>query len=148
ISGALRARRPTPRRVRVFAVLFLAGAATVTLSLLRGQERPAQNAAPAQTATLVQTTPAAAKLRAGANLTAFQKEILLSAQRGADWTYRMHGVKGRFLEGRLPSVAQDVEGDHYVRQAYATIALARAARLTGEERLAARATQAVLALLE
>src|SRR3954466_3874264 len=97
-------------RVRVFAVLFLAGAATVTLSLLRGQERPAQPPPPAHSASPAQTAQTApAKPRALTGLNGFQKEILLSAQRGADWTYRMHGVKGRFLEGRLPSVAQDVE---------------------------------------
>jgi hypothetical protein len=124
-------------RARVFAVLFLAGAATVTLSLLRGQERPA----PAG-----RSAPPKAPDMAG--LSPFQKEVLLAAQRGADWTFRMHGVKGRFLEGRLPAVARDVEGDHYARQLAAAIALARAARQTGEERLAARATQAVLALLE
>jgi hypothetical protein len=137
-------------RVRVFAVLFLAGAATVTLSLLRGQERPAQPPSPPQAAPAAppaQTTPSE-RLRKQYKPNAFQTEILLSAQRGADWTYRMHGVKGRFLEGRLPSVAQDVEGDHYVRQLHAAIALARAARFTGEERFAARATQAMLVLLE
>jgi hypothetical protein len=133
-------------RVRVFAVLFLAGAATVTLSLLRGQERPAQTPPAARTASPVQT--AAAKPRAGSNLTGFQKDVLLSAQRGADWMYRMQGVNGHFHEGQLPAVARDADGDHYVRQLVATIALARAARSTGEERLAARATQAVLALLD
>src|SRR5262249_34344371 len=40
-----------------------------------------------------------------------------------------------------------MEGDHYLRQAGAAFALARAARFTGDARYAARATQAVLALL-
>jgi hypothetical protein len=41
-----------------------------------------------------------------------------------------------------------MEGDHYLRQAGAALALARAARFTGDERLAVRAAQALLVLLE
>jgi hypothetical protein len=60
----------------------------------------------------------------------------------------MHNVKGRFLAGYRPALKQAVEGDFYLRQASATAALARAARLLGEDRYAARAIQAVLSLLE
>jgi hypothetical protein len=74
--------------------------------------------------------------------------MLHSAQRGADWLFRMNGVKGRFLYGYLPALKAEMEGDHYLRQIGAAYALARAARFTGEERYAARATQAILALLE
>jgi hypothetical protein len=74
--------------------------------------------------------------------------MLLSGQRGADWLFRMNGVKGRFLYGYLPSVKAEMEGDHYLRQAGAAFALARAARFLGEERYAARATQAILTLLD
>jgi hypothetical protein len=77
-----------------------------------------------------------------------QQQMLLSARRGADWLFRMNGVKGRFLYGALPALDVRMEGDHYLRQATAAFALARAARLTGEERYAVRATQAVLALLD
>jgi hypothetical protein len=77
-----------------------------------------------------------------------QKQILLAGQRGADWMFRMHGVKGRFVPGYLPALKQELEGDDYLRQAGAAFALARAARFTGEERYAVRATQAVLALLD
>jgi hypothetical protein len=41
-----------------------------------------------------------------------------------------------------------MEGDHYLRQAGAAYALARSARFFGEERYAAHASQAILALLE
>jgi hypothetical protein len=74
--------------------------------------------------------------------------MLLAAQRGADWLYRMNGVKGRFLHGYLPALKREMEGDHYPRQIGAAFALARAARLTREPRYAARATQAILALLD
>jgi hypothetical protein len=61
---------------------------------------------------------------------------------------RMHGVKGRFVPGYLPALKQEMEGDHYLRQAGAAFALARAARFTGEERYNARASQAILSLLD
>ena len=49
---------------------------------------------------------------------------------------------------RLPLAGITIlDGDHYLRQAGATVALARAARYTGDERYLARARQAVLTLL-
>jgi hypothetical protein len=68
--------------------------------------------------------------------------------RGAEWLFRMNTVKGRFLPGFLPSVNAVMEGDNYLRQAGAALALARAARQTGNKAYAARATQAVLSLLD
>jgi hypothetical protein len=81
-------------------------------------------------------------------LDTLQQEMLHSCQRGADWLYRMNGVKGRFLHGYLPALKTAMEGDHYLRQVGAAFALARAASYLGEERYAARATQAILTLLE
>ena len=65
-------------RVRVVAVLFLAGIATVTLSLLRGQERPVtpKSSPPAPAATPSRPAPPAVKL------TPAQHETVLAAQRG------------------------------------------------------------------
>jgi hypothetical protein len=71
----------------------------------------------------------------------------LSVQRGADWLFRVNRPDGRFVYGFLPATSTIMEGDHYLRQAGAALALARAARYTGDERHAARATQAVLTLL-
>jgi hypothetical protein len=82
------------------------------------------------------------------NWTPLQKQFSLSAQRGADWLFRMNGVKGRFMMGFLPALKTDLEGDHFLRQAGATCTLAQAGRFSGEERYAARATQTILALLE
>ena len=146
------------RRIRVLAALILVSAATLTLSLIRGQERsplPAASVpAPLPGLPVVQVPgtvkkPAVAKpLRDVSGLGELPRQMLLAAQRGADWMYRMNGVKGRFLYGYLPALKQEMEGDHYLRQAGAAFALARAARFTGEERYAVRATQAVLALLD
>src|SRR5262249_5097352 len=150
----LRARRPRPMRIRVLAVLILAGAATVTLSLIRGQERsPRPAPAPVMPAPAAlraaKTAPVEAHpVRDLSALNELQSQMLLTAQRAAAWMYRMPGVKGRFLHGYLPALKQEMEGDHYLRQVGAAFALARAARFTGEARFAARATQAVLALLD
>lgn len=120
-------------------------AAPVTFSLLRGQGNtppPPTIEGPARAATPLATPRDLSKL------TPLQQQHLLTAQRGADWLFRMHGVKGRFMPGYLPALRQATAGDNYLRQADAAAALARAARFCGEERFAARATQAVLALLE
>src|SRR5262249_15052725 len=61
--------------------------------------------------------------------------------------FRMNGADGRFVHGYLPALKSVMDGDHYLRQAAAAFALARAARFTNDERYAARATQAVLTLL-
>jgi hypothetical protein len=147
------------RLLRVLAVLILVSAATLTLSLIRGQDGPpppppAAVPSPLPDLPVVNTpqtekkTTSARPVRDLSNLGELQKQMLLAAQRGADWMYRMHGVKGRFLHGYLPALKQELEGDHYLRQAGAAFALARAARFTAEERYAVRATQAVLALLD
>jgi hypothetical protein len=145
-------------RYRVLAIVFLISAVSLTLSLIRGQDRsesspptpaPALPTAPAAVADTDAGTPRPAKpLRDLSGLSQLQKQMLHTAQRGADWLFRMHGVKGRFVPGYLPALKQEMENDHYLRQAGAAFALARGARFTGEERYAARATQAVLALLE
>ena len=82
-------------------------------------------------------------------LTQLQKDMLLSARRGAEWLCRMNTVKGRFIHGLEPSLPEVVpDGDNYLRQAGAAFALARAARYFGEDRYTAGATQTVLTLLD
>jgi hypothetical protein len=90
--------------------------------------------------------PAAPGLDVAA-LNPLQKQMYLSAQRGGDWLFRANRQDGRFVYGHLPAVNCPMEGDHYLRQVGAAFALARSARLTGNERHMARARQAVLALL-
>jgi len=86
--------------------------------------------------------------RSPSKLTPLQQQMYWSAQRGADWLYRMNGRDGRFVPGYVTALRSMLEGDHYLRQAGAAFALARAARFTGEERFAVRATQALLLLLK
>jgi hypothetical protein len=76
-----------------------------------------------------------------------QRQLYLSAQRGAEWLRRINRVDGRFLGGVVPALCKPLEGDHYLRQAGGALALARAARYFHDERAAAVARQAVLTLL-
>jgi hypothetical protein len=73
--------------------------------------------------------------------------MYLSALAAADWLHRANRDDGRFVYGYLPAVNLVMDGDHYLRQAGAACALARAARFTGDKDYTARATQAVLTLL-
>lgn len=128
------------------------------LSFSSGQEpRPAPPASPLST-TQTPANPAVPLTNAGieskdrasrdlSKLPLLQQQMYLSAQRGADWLFRMNGNDGRFVYGYVPALKSVLEGDHYLRQAGATMALARAARCAGDERYAARARQAVLSLL-
>jgi hypothetical protein len=147
-------------RVRVAGLLLLAAALALLPS--RGQERPAQpgpaddGARAASFTAPVGPGPAAARPGATptfagldfAKLPRLQQHFALSAGRAADWLARLNGVKGRFLHGWRPDLAVEIEGDHFLRQAGAAYALARAARLSGSEAYAARATQALILLFD
>jgi hypothetical protein len=136
-------------RRQVVGLLVLGFVAFLTLSLIRGQERQGSpSAAPTPSSPPAVVQAVAKAPRDFSKLPALQKEMLVSAQAGADWLFRMNTVKGRFLYGYLPALKCDMEGDHFLRQIGAAFALARAARYTGEDRFTARATQAILALLD
>jgi hypothetical protein len=81
-------------------------------------------------------------------LTAAQQETLLAAQRGVGWLSRLHTNKGSFVGGLRPLLGHELESSHYVHQLHAAAALAQAAHFTGDARVAAAATQAILVLLE
>ena len=66
---------------------------------------------------------------------------------GSNWMTRMNQPQGRFTFGYRPALRQPMEGDHDLKQARAALALAQAARFTGDDRQAAVASQAILALL-
>lgn len=149
-------------RIRVLRVLLLLLAGGMTFPLIWGQERLTPKSQPETTApTAAPVAPSATPLASSqpsalthgpardfSNLEAFPKEMLVSCRRGADWLARVHGTTGRFLPGYVPALNVPLEGDSYLRQAGAAFALARAARLLGDDGYAARATQAILTLLE
>jgi hypothetical protein len=69
-----------------------------------------------------------------------------SSREAADWCTRMSLADGRFLAGVDPALGTKLPGSDFA-QACAAMALARAARFTGDEKMAATASQACLTLL-
>ncbi len=136
-----------------FAFLALAGGGFATLSWSRGQDRPASPSPSAAPPTAAVHPEPEASL---GQLPPLYRQMYLSAQRGGDWLYRANRADGRFVYGFLPALNTRLEGDHYLRQAGAALALARTARFHTTnrhgkrdlgERYAVRARQALLALL-
>jgi hypothetical protein len=136
-------------RMAWLAVLaVLSGVGFAALSLTWGQTPPTRSGTPTLTpATPASRTQPARPERDLSKLPELQRQMYLSTQRGADWLWRHNRPDGRFVYGCLPALKATLEGDNYLRQVGAAFALARAARFTGDERHAARARQAVLALL-
>jgi hypothetical protein len=122
----------------VGALTVSAGVA-VALSLGRGQEQAGPTPAP--------RAPAPGPAVPLEKLTPLHKEMYLSAQAGAEWLQRAHSGEGLFAYGFVPDLNVRLEGDHYLRQAGAAFALARAARFLKSDRYAVKARQAVVTLL-
>jgi hypothetical protein len=150
------------RPVRSWPTLLTAVVLTAGVMSLAAQEPPRTlppsitgakppTTPPVSPASGVQTQPAAASPAARfQNLQAFPPETVrafYSTSAGANWLSRMNQANGRFLPGLDPALRAPLATDHDLRQAFAARALAEAARFTGQEEFAARATQAVLALL-
>src|SRR5262249_30754163 len=66
---------------------------------------------------------------------------------GANWMTRVNQAQGRFLFGYNPALRQPLPGDHDLKQARGALALAQAAKFSGDEKQAAIAAQAILMLL-
>jgi hypothetical protein len=129
-------------------ILVATTAVVTALSWSRGQEqpalpRPAATSPTPRAAAAVPNRPSRDLTR----LSNLQRQFYLSAQRGADWLQRANRPDGRFLYGYVPALRTPLEGDHYLRQAGAAFAVARAARFFGDDRGAAVARQAILTLL-
>jgi hypothetical protein len=140
--------------------LLLAGAigGAATFSLTSGQGPPPPPEFPATPAAPLPGEPkplppsvitpvAATQPTDLSRLPLLTRQMTISAQRGAEWLHRMNLANGRFVFGCLPALNKPMEGDHFLSQAGAAFALARAARFTGDERYTVRARQAVLSLL-
>ncbi|HVS38660.1 MAG TPA: hypothetical protein VMS17_24100 [Gemmataceae bacterium] len=136
-------------RIAVIGLTVASVAGFAALSLLRGQERTAPPAAPAPAPPPAAPSAPPQAVRDFSQLNGLQKDMLLSARRGAEWLFRMNQLKGRFVHGLEPSLPDAVlDGDNYLRQAGAAFALARSARVLGDDRYTARASQAILTLLD
>jgi hypothetical protein len=124
--------------MRTRKILFLCGVlfssgAFAALSLTWGQEAPPGSASKPATSSVPLAIPAPVERapRDLARLSALQRQMYLSAQSGADWLRRANRADGRFLAGYVPALKTPLEGDHYLRQAAAAFALARAAAFFG-----------------
>jgi hypothetical protein len=133
-------------------LLVLVIGSFVAFSLTQGQERPPHNAPASSPIQSAEQTPEltddGSRLAAMmAKLLPLQRQMLLSAERGADWLRRSNRSDGKFIYGYLPDLRIPLPGDHYLRQVESACALARVSRYLGEERYAAVARQAILTLL-
>ena len=66
---------------------------------------------------------------------------------GSKWMAESNQPHGRFIYGYLPALRQRMSGDNDLNQAQAALAMAQAARFSGDKKTAARASQAILVLL-
>jgi hypothetical protein len=102
------------------------------------------------------STPAAVGAQSETPLSRFEPlaafpQVTQYAVRGAllgpAWMAKVHQVNGRFLYGYIPALRLPMSGDNDLMQARAAVAMAQAARFSGDEKQAAIASQAILALL-
>lgn len=136
------------RQTFVVWTLMLGGLLT-TLTLIQGQPTPPTAPTPPEkTAAPDSLPPDQRKPLDLTQLSGLPRQMAISGQRGMTWLTRMNKPDGLFQYGWLPALNVPMEGDHYLRQAGAAFALARASRFLEDERGAVRATQAVLTLLD
>lgn len=130
-------------RARTVALVLLLAGGGGAISWSLGQERPQ----PPRPTVTVQTPSSPRPVYDLARLSFLEKQVYVSAQRGMDWLQRRNQVDGRFAYVANPTLRKRQERDDFLRQAGATLALAKAARFFRAEKAAALATQAVLTLL-
>lgn len=132
------------RMAWTLGALAVSAGGFVMFSGSRGQDRPG-TVKPITYITSNPTSAGAEKVeRDLSKFSALQRQVFLSARRGADWLVRCNRQDGRFNYGVLPALRAPLEGDNYLSQVGAAFALGRAARFTGDERYAAIARQALL----
>lgn len=146
-------------RTLLIPVVFGLAATVVAVPLLTGQTPPAPlppsvtgqpMPQPIQPASATTTVPPASPIARFQDLKNFPPETVAavySMRSGADWLWRMNQPNGRFFPGIIPALKIATSDDPDFRQACAALALARAAKFTGDERFATRAAQAVLVML-
>jgi hypothetical protein len=138
---------------RLSAFVFLA---FVCLAL-RAQQPPALLPPSVTSPTPTPVVPAALAAKPAAPIERYEKDLRLypaetaqavySVRAAGAWLVRMNQADGKFLAGLNPALARPTEGISEMAQAYAAWACAKLARFTGDEKTAATANQAVLALL-
>ena len=144
-------RQRTAIRLAVILIATIGGVATLALSVA---QPPANSNDPSSVKPANYTAPAPKQPRATspgsdpAQLSESLRGVWHSARSGAEWLMRMDNpVNGRFQPGWMPDLNAPVGQDHYLNQAGAAYALAKAARYFGDDRYLMKARQAVLSLL-
>src|SRR5262245_33289420 len=66
---------------------------------------------------------------------------------GSDWVTKRNQPNGRFLFGYIPALQQPMTGDHDLKQAQSALAMAQAAKFSGDKQQVAIASQVILTLL-
>jgi hypothetical protein len=66
---------------------------------------------------------------------------------GSAWMAKMHQPHGRFLHGYNPTLRQPINGEHDLLQSQSALAMAQAAKFSGDKQQAVIARQAILTLL-
>lgn len=131
----------TPRVWWLGWLVLLSG--LIVLPLTHGQVPP--RAVPPRGST---PEPAAKDIQPDpGNLGPLARQMFFNARRGTEWLFRANRPDGRFVDGLRPELNAAFIDTHYLRQLAAARSLAEAALYFKEERYAARARQAVLALL-
>ncbi|WP_020474046.1 hypothetical protein [Zavarzinella formosa] len=77
------------------------------------------------------------------------RQMVFATQRGMEWLSRdgIHQSNGRLIPGLNPALGKTTDDDHFLRQTVGALALARSAKLTGDEKYAVRTSQTILSLL-
>lgn len=130
------------KRNILIACLGLGLAVFVAWSLGSGQDPPRLDKP-----TSAKSLQPAAPNRDLSRVSLLEKQAYLIAQRGVDWLQRVNRTDGRFIHGYLPALRTAMEGDQYLHQLEAALALARAGRFFREDKATAIAKQAILTLL-
>lgn len=130
------------KRNILIASLGLGLAVFVAWSLGLGQDPPRLDKP-----TSPKSPSPASPIRDLSRVSLLEKQAYLSAQRGVDWLQRLNRPDGRFIYGYLPALRTAMEGDQYLHQLEAALALARAGRFFREDKAIAIAQQAILTLL-
>jgi hypothetical protein len=84
----------------------------------------------------------------GGKLPAHLQPVATSAARGMEWLQRANQPDGKFLPGFIPALAAKAEGEAFLPQAEAAMALLRAAHYERDDRALAIGKQALLRLLQ
>src|SRR5262249_35326515 len=111
-------------------VILLGVISAAAITLTRAQD-PAPLPAPKTPA------PSPSQAREPSKLTPLRQQMMLPAERAGNWLHRANRADGRFVSSYVPALKTPLEGDYYLRQVGAALALGRVSRFLSKEDYAA-----------